>query len=221
MKHKNIAKYLDKYKYISKDQLERINDFLIKKPFTKKDSELFYNAIEQIMSIEENYIKIVLDIIPEPTPRPRMSRFGTFYVKNTRTNNEFIKCIVNEDKDLYHYVTTPCRFIVENYFPIPSSMTKVETLLAELKLGDFVSLPDWDNLGKTYSDMIQKYILANDSLITEGISRKFYSLKPRVEITIIYKTKHTLNYSKRLIERSKSYKKDVGRNNEKIKHKEN
>ena len=206
IKPKNIAQYNSKYKNISSDQLERISDYLREHPFNKKDAKRFNDALKRIQSIREEYIKIVLDIIPEPTPRPRRGLFGNFYVKNSKTNNEFVKCMVKNDKELYHYITTPCKFIVENYFPIPKAMNKVETLLAELKMGEYISLPDWDNLGKTYSDMIQKYILSNDSLITEGISRKFYSLKPRVEITIIYKTEHSLIYNQRLIERSKSNK---------------
>ena len=191
---------------MSSDQFERVQKYLSEHPFNKKDTKKFYEALERIQNIKEEYLKIVFDIIPEPTPRPRMGQYGAFYVKNSKTNNEFVKCMVKEDQDLYHFITTPCKFIVENYFPIPKKMTKVETLLAELKLGEYIALPDWDNLGKTYSDMVQKYIISNDSLITEGISRNFYSLKPRVEITIIYKTEHSLFHNLHLIKHSKSYK---------------
>ena len=65
-------------------------------------------------------------------------------------------------------------------------MTKSEQILAEMGLIRPISKPDWDNLGKSYSDMIQGVLIQDDSLIIEGVSRKFYSAKPRVEITIEY-----------------------------------
>ena len=34
--------------------------------------------------------------------------------------------------------------------------------------------------------MIQNTLIYDDSLIIEGISKKFYSIKPRIEITIKY-----------------------------------
>ena len=49
-----------------------------------------------------------------------------------------------------------------------------------------INKPDWDNLGKTYSDMIQDYLIADDALIIKGTSEKFYSIKPRIEIEIEY-----------------------------------
>ena len=79
-------------------------------------------------------------------------------------------------------------------------------MLAELGMIKPITTPDWDNLGKTYSDMVQKWLLLNDSLITEGSVSKRYSLKPRVEITITYALNYDSIYNKRVIENSKSYK---------------
>ena len=62
-----------------------------------------------------------------------------------------------ENLSEFELITTACKFYCDCYFPIPKSMTKNEKLRAELKLVNHLSKPDWDNLGKTYSDMIQKY----------------------------------------------------------------
>ena len=87
---------------------------------------------------------------------------------------------------------------------MPKNMPKVDVILSELGLNDMITTPDWDNLGKTYSDMIQKWILSKDSLIIDGRSKKFYSLKPRVEILIKYRESHTSNRNQRLVENSLS-----------------
>jgi Holliday junction resolvase RusA-like endonuclease len=200
-KPKNLKRYKAEFKDIPSDEYERLQEYLTNHPLSKKDREKLRDRILEINSIKTNYIKIVFDIIPEPTPRPRLS-LGRFYVGNSKANNTFVKLMVNKDKDLYHFIKTPCEFIVKNYFPIPKAFNRVDTILAELGMIDMVSRPDWDNLGKTYSDMVQKYILADDSLITNGRSYKYYSLKPRVEIIIKYKECHTCKHNMKIIENS-------------------
>ena len=65
-------------------------------------------------------------------------------------------------------------------------MNNAEKILAELGLIYPISKPDFDNLVKAYCDMIQGYILEDDSLVTEGYVKKRYSIKPRIEISIEY-----------------------------------
>lgn len=207
MLKKNLDRYKKEFLHISTDIQERITEFLSNKKINSKFNSKLYQSITDIMNIEENELLIVLYIIPEPTPRPRLNlRSGTFYVKNSSSNNQFIKLLVKEEKELLHLITTPCTFDLTTYQPIPKAMNVIDSILAELGLIKPVVTPDWDNYGKTYSDMIQKYILLNDSLITDGSVHKRYSLKPRVEIRLKYKINYDCLYNKRLIEHSKSYK---------------
>ena len=198
MKPKNRKRYKEEFQYVSNDEFERIQAYLEKNPIRKSDIGKLRQKMEDISHIEENYLKIVFHIIPEPTPRPRLGIMGRFYVKNSHSNNEFVRLMVKEDKDLYHIIHTPCTFIVHNYFPIPKSFNRIDTVLAELGLIEMISRPDWDNLGKTYSDMIQKWILQDDSLIIHGESYKHYSLKPRVEILIKYKQEHSCKHNEKM-----------------------
>ena len=69
---------------------------------------------------------------------------------------------------------------------------------------------DWDNLGKTYSDAIQKILILNDNIIIEGTSAKHYCIKPRVDIHIEYQQEYDSKFNKRKIESSKSFKKIIG-----------
>ena len=62
-----------------------------------------------------------------------------------------------------------------------------------------MSKPDWDNVGKAYCDMIQDILIYDDSLVVEGVSKKFYSVKPRIEITIEYMEDYDCEFNKKKI----------------------
>lgn len=206
---KNLKKYKEEFSSVSADQITRIREYLDQHTFNKKDYDSFHKKLKDIFSVKWNYIKIILDILPEPTPRARLGMRGVFYVKNSKKNSEFIKYMIKDNLDLYQFISTPCSYVVDTYFPIPKHFNKVDTIIAELGLISKTSIPDWDNLGKTYSDMVQKWIICNDSLIIDGRVRKHYSLKPRVEIMIKYANKHINERDKNEIEHSISYKNGV------------
>jgi Holliday junction resolvase RusA-like endonuclease len=185
IKPKNIKKYKELYKHIPSIQFDRIKEFLESKKFTKADYKAFHDALSVFTSRDEVTIKIVIDIIPEPTPRPRLGMGGRFYVKNSRANNEFVELMSSKYEDIQNVIKDKeCEIDIKSYFPIPKSFNKVNTLLAELGIIRPITKPDWDNLGKTYSDAIQPWIVYDDSLFIDGSSHKYYSLKPRVEIQI-------------------------------------
>lgn len=211
MLKKNIDLYNEKYKNIDKDQIERIKNYLNDSKFSEKDLKKFKSEFDRIINIDHEIFKIVIYGIPESTPRPRYNfNHGNFYVKNARSNNEFLRVVVNEEKDIFDkMVITPCELTIKMYFPIPSNMSKVDTLLAEMGVIKPPINKDWDNLGKTYSDMIQKWLLLNDSLITRGVSEKYWSLKPRVEIYLEYLTEFDCKYNKKLVENSKLYQDSI------------
>ena len=63
----------------------------------------------------------------------------------------------------------------------------------------------WDNLGKTYSDMIQDILLLNDNIVNPGRVEKYFSLKPRVEIYIKYQDGFDSNFNRKKITNSTQY----------------
>lgn len=156
------------------------------------------NEVNRVLGIEWKTVRIVVWLVPKPTPRPRYSSSShTFYVKGAADNHKrFAKFLKKENLE---QIETPCTFRVTSYLPTPTSMTKLEKIIAELGLVAPISTPDWDNLGKTYSDMVQNALILNDALIFRGESAKFYSIKPRVEIEISYMTDFDSNYNKKKI----------------------
>lgn len=186
--------YEEKYGDITEDYEERINQLLTP---IKTDSrrKLLQEEIFRIRNVEWITKKFIIYLLPKATPRPRLGQRGVFYVKGAKDNKKLFKKFINDiDIDI---ITTPTKFTCKSYFPIPSSMNQIEKVLAEIGLIRPISKPDWDNVGKAYCDMLQGLILYDDSLIVEGVSKKYYSMKPRIEITISYMKEHDSGYNRK------------------------
>lgn len=179
------------------DQIEFI------KQHTKLDDKKVQDLINYITSLEWKTLKFSFNVIPQPAARPRFTQSGVVYVEGAKENWKYVRQIIY-DTPIIH---TACKLLVESYFPIPKSMSASEKILAQMKYIRPTGGGDWDNLGKTYSDAIQKTLILNDNIIISGTSEKYYCLKPRVDITIEYQVDYDSNYNKKRIESSIMYKK--------------
>lgn len=181
--NKLVKEYEKDYGEIPSDFEGRL-DYILKKGNLKHLKEPVFHYLTRINQIKWKNLHYTIYLLPKATPRPRAGKYGVFYVKGAKDNKKFFKeYIKGEEVPL---IVTPCKFCCTSYLPIPSSMNITERIAAELGFVRPISKPDWDNLGKAYCDMLQDLLLYDDSLIVEGISRKFYSIKPRIEISISY-----------------------------------
>lgn len=171
--------------------------FKIKKD---KAKEAITSALERTWRCYD----ITLNIIPKPTPRPRASSdFKHFYVKGAHQHKKYLESIVKVE----NIVCSPTKVSIEVYQPIPVSvMTSTEVLLAQLGLIRPIGGGDWDNLAKTYCDMMQDILICNDNIIIEGSLKKFYSLRPHVDIHLEYLVGFDSKYNEKKVLNSKSYK---------------
>lgn len=204
----SIKEYEGKYGSIpiDKDQiLQYLDDILNLKD---KDYERIAKEEEYVEQIPWGGLTIILPIVPKPSPRPRYSSAtGSFYVTGAAENKKLLKYYIEEK---YNIIYTQTYFSIQTYLPTPiSSMTKAEVYRAEKGTISAISNPDWDNLGKTYSDMIQKILILNDNIITKGLVEKYYSVKPRVVINIKYQQGFDSKFNKRRVINSTSYKEAV------------
>ena len=83
-------------------------------------------------------------------------------------------------------IYTPCSIEFDAFFKTPASFNSIDTYLAELGCIRPICKPDFDNIEKKYSDMYNGNIWLDDSLVVDGIVRKYYSILPRVEIHLRY-----------------------------------
>ena len=199
MSNKKIDEYINKYGEIPNDINERFSYLLKFLKIKDKDVIEIRKRIKKILRIKYDEMSFVFYFTPQATPRPRYSRFtGAFYVKNQLDYSKIFKEFLDENNVTFK-INTPCEFYCKTYSPIPSTMNKIEKVLAELGLIKHISKPDWDNMAKTYCDMIQKHLIEDDSIIYKGTLEKLYSIKPRIEITIRFMTEFDSVYNERKI----------------------
>ena len=188
--------YNEIYGDIPRDNEGRL-EYLLNMMNLKRLKEPIYDYMQRIRNIGWKNISYTIYLLPKATPRPRSGKNGIFYVKGAKDNKKFFQKYINDQNiDL---ITTPCKFTCVSYFPIPNSMNNIEKIAAEMGVIRPVSKPDWDNIGKCYCDMIQDLLIYDDSLIVEGISKKYYSVKPRIEISISYMEDYDSQYNKKKI----------------------
>lgn len=194
---KILAEYEAEYGAIPKDDLERMVDFVEKNPLNRGKKTLDAE-IKRIRGIPWKKIDFTIYLVPKATPRPRSNfRSHVFYVSGSKDNreifaSEFAMCDIP-------MIITPAIFSARTYHPIPQSMSRIEQILAELGFNRPIAKPDFDNLAKTYADMIKSTLIYDDALIIDGRLQKFYSWKPRIEISIKYMEDFDCEFNKNKI----------------------
>lgn len=184
--------YQKDYGDIPSDSQGRI-EYILKNINLKRCKNKVFDIIDNISKIKWNKISYTIYLLPKATPRPRSGN-GVFYVKGAKDNKKIFEKYIN-DIDA-PFITTSCKFYCSTYYPIPESMNNVEKIVAELGFIRPLSKPDWDNVAKAYCDMIKGTLLYDDSLIIEGVSKKYYSIKPRIEVIIEYMDDYDSDFNK-------------------------
>lgn len=196
--------YENKYSHIPKDYYQRLqwmydnmklSDRTVREIFSKRDAML--------ASLYYNEFFIVLYEEPEGTPRPRFRLINRRNIGNVAMSNgsfvqvysitgaddqKFMKRLINKNDFMQfnQQLCTPLEITYDAFFKTPSGFNKVDTVLAEVGLIRPLTKPDWDNIGKKYSDMYNSNIWLDDSFVVSGTVNKYYSILPRVEIRLKY-----------------------------------
>ena len=196
--------YENKYSHIPKDYYQRLqwmydnmklSDRTVREIFSKRDAML--------ASLYYNEFFIVLYEEPEGTPRPRFRLINRRNINNAAMSNgsfvqvysitgaddqKFMKRLINKNDFMQfnQQLCTPLEITYDAFFKTPSGFNKVDTVLAEVGLIRPLTKPDWDNIGKKYSDMYNSNIWLDDSFVVSGTVNKYYSILPRVEIRLKY-----------------------------------
>ena len=194
--------YKEKYGHIPLNYNERLSwmyDYY--KISDSKAYEIIQKRDQMISSLYYKEISFILYEEPEGSPRPRFRIINRSNLMNmARANSEFVhvysltgkedgmfmKRLLSEEDfiELDHLLCTPCDLDYSTFSKTPSYYSKTDTFLAEIGLIRPLSKPDWDNIGKKYSDMSNNNIWIDDIIVIDGTVRKYYSILPRVEIKL-------------------------------------
>lgn len=198
-KYKVLEDYKKEYGHIPVESTRLLSYLMSTMDISKIKKNILLEA-NRIANIHWSTFHFTIFMLPKASPRPRYSSKGhMFYVKGASDNKKIFQEAM-KDSD-FPIINTPMKFCCTSYLPIPNTMKKHEKILAEMGLIRPISKPDFDNLAKTYSDMIQGTVMTDDALIVEGISKKYYSCKPRIEIIIEYMDEIDSDYNKKKTER--------------------
>lgn len=208
MKRKNRNQkhidYVSKYSDIPIDYKERLSWLYDKLHIT--DVQAFQILNKRDMMLESLLFydtQIVLFEVPEGSPRPRFRiinrtnisnmalsnpEFVHVYSLTGKEDNVFMKRLISQEDftALDKMICTPCIVDIYAFFKTPSYYNKEDTILAEIGLHRPIYKPDWDNLGKKYSDMFNANVWLDDTLVVDGAIHKYYSVLPRIEIRLRY-----------------------------------
>lgn len=170
---------------------------------SNKAAEILATRDGMLRELYYKTFRIVLyeDPVGSPRPRARMinrgnairmakadSSFIHIYSPNAKENSLYMKRVITESEfdELEQIICTPCDVVYKTFIKTPSSWSATHKFLCEIGLERPIVKPDWDNIGKCYSDMYNGNIWLDDMLTIDGATRKFYSMLPRVEIELNY-----------------------------------
>lgn len=193
--------YEEKYSQIPIDYIDRLSWMYDTLNITDKKAEQILQTRNQMFNfMYYRLFKIILFEEPEGTPRPRFrlinrqnlanmainnSSFVHVYSINAHEDNTFMKRLIEgEIYELQDLIYQPCDVEYNVFFKTPSYYNSEQKILAEVGLDRPINKPDWDNIGKKYSDMYNGNVWVDDSCVVSGAVNKFYSILPRVEINL-------------------------------------
>lgn len=204
--------YNELYGNISLDVYERLKNKLGE----DFNEDLLQSALERIKKarkkIKYSMIRFTFYEKPKQTHRPRADYAKKImYVPNAKLNSNAIATFIEDLKEDINIICTPIKICLKAYLPMPNNAKPLDILLYELEHDYAVGKPDFDNILKAYCDMIQNHIILDDDIVSSASFDKYYSLKPRVELLVIYTDGVASEYTYNRITSRKSYKQLVNK----------
>ena len=217
-----LEEYDKKYSHIPKDNDYRLSWLIDQfKLSSNKMQEIIDKKRNMETSLQYYDFKIVLYEDPEGAKRPRFrlvnrknfaniamsaSNFVHVYSPNAADDHKYMHRLLGEELiSLNGLISTPAQVCLNVFFKTPSYFNQTDIILAEIGLHRHIQKPDWDNIGKKYTDMFNENIWLDDNLVIDGEVHKYYSILPRVEIYIRYLNYLSSVYQYNQIVNRKSY----------------
>ena len=200
--------YKSQYGNISNDKFERLKDAL----GDKFNVRLLVSAIERVDEVMHKikYNKICITFYEEPIQSHRPRTKGKYqmgvYVPNAKANHDAIEKFINDLKETISIIATPMQLVLKAYYPMPKNIKPVEVILYETEHDYAIGKPDFDNVLKAYSDMLLTNLILDDDIVSSCRFDKYFSLKPRVELEIIYTNGYSSEYTYKTIKSRKTFK---------------
>lgn len=194
--------YEKKFSHIPVDYKERLEWLYDTLHITEKEAfSILERRSKMLSSLRYSDVNIVLFEVPEGSPRPRFRlvnrnnlsnmalanpNFVHVYSPVGHEDNAYMKRLMTQQEfeGLNHIICTPCNVDINAYLKTPGYFNRSDTILAEIGMIRPLTKPDWDNIEKKYSDMFNKNVWLDDTLVIDGAIHRYYSVLPRIEIRL-------------------------------------
>lgn len=173
---------------------------------TEKDRNIINFLIEKNKKIKTNKVSVTINMEIKGQSRHRAARFGGYYDPSAAHKKEVLAEFLRKaKKQLKHIdipISTMAKIKIIHYRRIPGSFSKINRILAELKILKPDNKPDLDNVGKLIIDALttrkkKPYAFFKDDVqITDIKLKSYYSYKPRCKIIITYNKKKFKKYKR-------------------------
>lgn len=149
-------------------------------------------CVEAFSKIKWKKVSFIIPTVPKPSQRPRLSGYRVYVPGAAKNATFFNNNVLPKLKGLF--ITTPCKIKSDIYIETPSSFTKTQKCLAEMKiLRPWAHSGDIDNFLKSTMDSMLPNekrghigIMYDDCLVIDASTKKYYSKTPRTEVTIYF-----------------------------------
>lgn len=198
-----IAEYNEKYSAIP----YKFNEILkyLQENLKISDKEINNIKKDALIELETSKIFLVLYEIPLPYMRGRITPMKTIYTPLAKENSDFMSDYIEKTLNEFKKIYTPMKIKGVFYLPTPNYFNKKEKILAELGVIRPITVPDVDNIAKGYLDAFNSNLFLDDALIQDLTVSKYYSAKPRVEMTIEFLTRFNSNKQMKSLLSSKKF----------------
>ena len=188
MNTREDKEYREEYGNIPDTQMERITYILGKKANNQKYNEMVAKEAKGIQRIKWCKLKFTMWKELKPSARPRVNTRGPYlrmYVPHAGENGSWFELFAKENN--LPIISTPCMINMHIYEKTPSSFNMKNKILAELGIiRPWKRTGDFDNYAKAVADMMQHGMLEDDCLVIESVQKLYYSIKPHVDVEILY-----------------------------------
>jgi Holliday junction resolvase RusA-like endonuclease len=128
---------------------------------------------------------------PMAKQRPKFARMGSFVKTYTPKETVNYEGLVRTSYGFQYKAAMhegPVSLLVEAFVSAPKSLRKRDVALIQQndRALPVLKKPDWDNIGKIISDALNGIAYRDDSQVFDGRAIKYYSFRPRVEVTITF-----------------------------------
>lgn len=154
-------------------------------------------------------IEITMYENPMQTHRPRTTQYGSIYSPNAAENHKYFEKAIKSVIKTLKLINTPAEITVEAYMEMPTNVKPDEVILFEAKVLYPIDKPDYDNIGKCYTDILSDIIITDDDIFYSGEIRKYYSVLPRVVIRISCLAAHESDYVYKKLKSRKKIKEGI------------